>query len=240
MTRAHLAPVMAVLWIKRHSAIPSSRPIQHATQTSLIEPNLLGSRRITRVLVKRSIASMLLLLDRPAHLRQRLGNLHPGVPEDTLEFAGEGFLVCFARVERDGLAGETGTTGSTDTVDIVLCATRALAGRAISQMWKKGSRTSRQWKRHIDNQLHARDIETTRGHVCCHEDIHASILQTVQRPNSCVLAQIAMQPGDLVPGTLDRLLETRRFLFVQSKHKDSRGHGRGFRERLEEITQVAE
>jgi hypothetical protein len=37
-----------------------------------------------------------------------------------------------------------------------------------------------QWKRHIDNQLHARDIETTRGHVCCHEDIHASILQTVQ------------------------------------------------------------
>lgn len=49
-----------------------------------------------------------------------------------------------------------------------------------------------------------------------------------------------MQAGDLVPGTLDRLFETRRFLFVQCKDEDSRGDGRVLGEGLEEITQVAE
>jgi hypothetical protein len=63
---------------------------------------------------------MLLLLDRPTHLRQRLGDLCAGITQDTLEFAREGFFMGFACVEGDCFAGETCAACSADSVDVVL------------------------------------------------------------------------------------------------------------------------
>jgi hypothetical protein len=49
-----------------------------------------------------------------------------------------------------------------------------------------------------------------------------------------------VQTGDLVPGTLDGLFQTGRFLLVQGKDEDSSGDGGVLGEGLEEVSQVAE
>lgn len=92
----------------------------HAQRPRLIELDLLGCRGITRIPVEGTVRTMLLLLDGSTHLGQRLGDLSTRISEDTLEFASEGFFVRFASVEGDGFAGEACSTGSTDSVDVVL------------------------------------------------------------------------------------------------------------------------
>lgn len=86
----------------------------------LIKLDLLGRRGITRVPIERTVRTMLLLLDGSAHLSQRFGDLGTCITQDTLEFSSERFFVCFAGVEGDGFAGEACSTGSTDSVDVVL------------------------------------------------------------------------------------------------------------------------
>jgi len=68
-----------------------------------------------------ALCRLTLFLDGTRESVHSLWDLGPGIPQHPHKLSSEGSLVCLTGEEGDGLSGFTSSTGSTASVDKVLC-----------------------------------------------------------------------------------------------------------------------